>query len=186
MGMPTASEFSTVLTSGKGGGESKTRRTYLYKLAGERITGQPMESYTNKYMERGKEMEGEARAYYQMLTDTAAQRVGFIRNLKKGCSPDALIGKSGMLEIKTAAPHILIDVLEADAVPPEHIPQLQGGLWVSEREWIDLLIYFPRMPAFMRRIHRDEAYIAKLAAAVNQFNDELDALTDRIKAKQGS
>jgi hypothetical protein len=42
------------------------------------------------------------------------------------------------------------------------------------------------MPAFMRRIHRDEAYIAKLAAAVNQFNDELDALTDRIKAKQGS
>ena len=72
MGMPTASEFSTVLTAGKGGGESKTRRTYLYKLAGERVTGEPMESYTNKYMERGKLMEGEARDYYVMLNQAKA------------------------------------------------------------------------------------------------------------------
>lgn len=183
LGMPTASEFSTVLTAGKGGAESKTRRTYLYKLAGERITGEPMESYTNKYMERGRMMEGEARDYYAMLKDASPQRVGFIKNLRKGCSPDALIGNNGMLEIKTAAPHILIEVLEANAVPTEHVPQLQGGLWVAEREWIDLLIYFPRMPAFLRRVYRDETHIAVIATAVNQFNEELDALVERIGAR---
>jgi hypothetical protein len=55
---------------------------------------------------------------------------------------------------------------------------------VAEKEWIDLLIYCPAMPTFLRRVYRDETYIAKLAAAVDQFNDELDALTDRVMARQ--
>lgn len=185
LGMPTASEFATVLAAGRGGGESKTRRTYLTKLAGERITGQPATSYRNKYMERGTEMEPEARAFYQMLTGFKPQQVGFIRNAKKGCSPDSLIEKFGMLEIKTAEPHVLIEALDSsNAIPPEHTPQLQGNLWVAEKEWIDLLIYCPAMPTFLRRVYRDETYIAKLAAAVDQFNDELDALTDRVMARQ--
>jgi hypothetical protein len=181
LGMPTASQFGTVLAVGRSGGESKTRRLYLTKLAGERITARPATSYRNKYMERGTEMEPEARAFYAMLTDAKPQQVGFIRNAKKGCSPDSLIGKPGMLEIKTCEPHILIEALDsANGIPPEHMPQLQGNLWVAEREWIDLLIYCPAMPTFLRRVYRDETYIAKLAAAVDQFNNELDALTDRI------
>ena len=184
LGMPTASEFSTVLASGKGGGVSITRRTYLDKLAAERITGRPTTTYTNRFMERGSAMEGEVRDYYTMLTDTNPQRVGFIKNEKKGCSPDALIDANGMLEIKTAEQHIMIRVFDNDCVPTDHIPQLQGNLWVAEREWIDLIIYCPGMKAFIRRVHRDESYIARLAAAVNQFNNELDALTERVRSLQ--
>ncbi len=48
MGIPTASQFSTVLmTKGVKGGVSKTRQTYLYKLAGEILTGESMENYSN-------------------------------------------------------------------------------------------------------------------------------------------
>src|SRR4029077_20378816 len=90
LGLATASELATVLSTGRGGGESKTRRTYLYKLAGERITGTPMESYTNKYMERGTALEPEGRDYYAFLTNSKLQRVGFIKNTNKGCSPDSL------------------------------------------------------------------------------------------------
>lgn len=108
-GMPTASEFQTVLMNGRGGGESKTRKTYMLKLAGEIITGEPMEQYTNVHMERGKIMEDEARGLYAFLKDAEPERVGFIVNGPKGCSPDSLIGDKGMIEIKTALPHILID-----------------------------------------------------------------------------
>lgn len=184
LGMPTASEFATLLSTGRSGGESKTRRTYLYKLAGERITGTPMESYTNKYMERGKALEPEARDYYQFLTNSKLQRVGFIKNTNKGCSPDSLIGNNGMLEVKTEAPHLLIERLETDKLPDDHYAQLQGNLWVSEREWIDALIYFPGMPASLKRVFRSDEYIKNLAIAVDKFNDELDSLVERIKARR--
>jgi hypothetical protein len=181
-GIPTASEFSTVMASGRGGAESKTRKTYLYKLAGERITGEPAESFTNAYMTRGHALEPEARDLYALVKGVEARQVGFIRSGSKGCSPDSLVGDNGMLEIKTKAPHILIDVLKSENVPSEHVAQLQGNLWVAEREWIDFVAYFPKMPAFIRRVYRDEDYIAKLAKAVAEFNAELDELVAQISA----
>jgi hypothetical protein len=44
---PDRLEFSTVMAKGKDGGKSVTRRTYMLKLAGEILTGEPMESYSN-------------------------------------------------------------------------------------------------------------------------------------------
>lgn len=181
MGIPTASEFSTVLASGRGGGESKTRRTYMLKLAGEIITGELQESYTNAHMERGKVMEDEARSFYAFMNDAEPERVGFVRNGPKGCSPDSLIGTNGALEIKTALPHILADLILKDAFPPEHKAQTQGVLWVAEREWIDLVVYWPKMPRFVKRAFRDEAYIKDLSAGVDQFNAELQETVERLR-----
>lgn len=181
-GIPTASMFHTVLAKGVTGGESKTRREYMLKLAGERLTGQPMTNYSNGHMERGRLMEEEARRFYTFLTDLEPQTVGFIRNGEKGCSPDSLIGEDGMLEIKTAMPHILISYILSDDFPPVHKAQSQGQLWVAERDWIDLIVYWPGLPPFVRRAHRDTPYINKLSAAVDQFNDELAGVIDKIHA----
>lgn len=180
MGIPTASEFSTVLAKGRSGGESKTRRTYMLKLAGEILTGEPMDSFTNVHMERGKEMEDEARRLYSFVEDADLYQVGFIQNGPKGCSPDSLIGEKGMLEIKTALPHILIDRLLRDEFPPEHKAQCQGALWVAEREWIDIAVYWPKLPLFRKRAFRDDAYIADLSKAVDAFNDELQEVVAKI------
>ena len=185
-GIPTASEFATVMAKGKDGGASVTRRTYMLKLAGEILTGEPMESYSNHHMDRGKEMEGEARQLYAFMHDCDPQQVGFIVNGQKGCSPDSLIGESGMLEIKTALPHILLDKLVRDQFPPEHKAQTQGALWVAEREWIDLCVYWPRLPPCIQRAHRDEAYIKKLSEAVDAFNDELQETVARIRQIAGT
>jgi hypothetical protein len=181
-GIPTASEFSTVLAKGRGTAESKTRRTYMLKLAGERITGKPMETFSNQHMERGKLMEEEARNFYAFLTDDEPQQIGFIRNDLAGCSPDSLIGADGLLEIKTALPHLLIDFIFKDEFPPEHRAQTQGQLWVTGREWVDLTVYWPKMPPFIKRAYRDEVYIRDLAAAVERFNDELAEVVERIKS----
>lgn len=180
-GMPTASEFATVMASGRGGGDSKTRRTYMLKLAGEILTGEPSESYSNAHMERGKIMEEEARRWYAFSRDVEPERVGFIVNGPKGCSPDSLLGPAGMLEIKTAVPYILIEKLLKGEFSPEHKAQCQGALWVAEREWIDLVTYWPRLPPLVVRAQRDEVYIAGLARAVDQFNEELAEMVAEVR-----
>lgn len=180
-GIVTASEFRTLLMKGKGGGDSLTRKTYMRKLAGEIITGEPMESYTNAHMERGKVMEEEARDLYAFMTDSEPQLVGFIRSGRKGASPDSLVGDSGGLEIKTKLPHLMIELLESGEVPDEHIAQIQGGMWVTEREWWDFCCYWPKLPIFVKRVYRDDAYIKTLSTALDQFNEELDAMVGRIR-----
>lgn len=186
LGIPTASEFGTVLASGRSGGESKTRRTYMLKLAGEILTGEPAEHYSNGHMERGHEMEPEARDLYAFAQEADLERIGFIRNGDTGCSPDALIGDRGMLEIKTKLPHLAIDAILKGDVPAEHLAQCQGSLWIAEREWIDVAVYWPKLPLYVRRAHRDEAYIAKLAAAVARFNEELADTVDRVRRYSGA
>lgn len=177
MGVPTASQFSTVLAKGEG----KTRRTYMLKLAGEIYTGEPMESFSNDHTERGHAMEDEARDLYAFTSDVEPQRVGFIRNGDTGCSPDSLIGKSGALEIKTALPHLLADLILKDNFPPEHKAQCQGVIWLAEREWLDLSVYWPKMPRFVKHVHRDEGYIKTLSEAVDQFNGELHEMVERLR-----
>jgi hypothetical protein len=185
LGIPTASEFSTVIAKGKDGGKSVTRRTYMLKLAGELLTGEPMESYTNVHMERGKEQEDEAREAYELMKDADCQRVGFIINGDKGCSPDSLIGSDGGLEIKTALPHIQVERLLKGDLPAEHRAQVQGSMWVAERNFWDFVSYCPRLPLLIVRVPRDDGYIATLAGAVKEFNAELASVVDAVRTAGG-
>ncbi len=153
----------------------------MLKLAGEILTGEPMESYSNSHMERGKEQEAEAREAYELMKDVDCQQVGFIRNGDKGCSPDSLIGDDGALEIKTALPHIQVERLLRGDLPPEHRAQVQGVLWVAERAWIDFVSYCPRLPLLIVRVPRDDGYIATLAGAVKEFNVELANVVETIR-----
>jgi hypothetical protein len=178
-GIPTASQFSTVLAKGEG----KTRRTYMLKLAGEIITGEPMESFSNVHTERGHEFEPEARDLYAFQTGELLERVAFIKNGRAGCSPDSLIGTDGGAEIKTKLPHLLAEVILRDEAPPEHKAQVQGTLWLTERQWWDIVIYWPRMPLFVKRVFRDEPYIQRLATEVDRFNAELDEVVAQIRRR---
>lgn len=182
LGIPTASEFATVMAKGKDGGASLTRAKYMRQLAGEIITGELAESYSNAHMDRGKAMEDEARETYAFIHDADIRRVGFIRNGKKGGSPDSLIGANGGLEIKTALPHIQIERLIRDDLPPEHKAQVQGNIWVSEREFWDFVSYWPKLPLLVKRVYRDDLYIKQLSDAVDAFNEELAALVERIRS----
>ena len=182
MGIPTASGFKEIIGVKKDAKDKVTRDTYMRKLAGEIITGEPMDSYSNPHMERGKEMEEEARLTYSMVHNVDLQRVGFIRNGNCGASPDSLVGGDGALEIKTALPHILAGYILKDAFPPEHKAQTQGILMVTERDWIDISVYWPKMPAFGKRAYRDDSYIKDLRSAVDQFNAELAEMVQKLRS----
>ncbi|WP_232823893.1 hypothetical protein [Salinicola sp. CPA57] len=66
-----------------------------------------------------------------------------------------------------------IELLLADELPQEHVAQCQGGLWVSEREWIDFVSYWLGMPLFIKRAYRDEAMIQILIERVEAFYEEM-------------
>lgn len=181
LGLPTASMFKTLLVDSA---EKKTRTSYLYKLAGERLTGEPAESFSNADMERGKVMEPIIREHYAFVRDceNTIRQVAFIRNGKCGCSPDSLLGEDGVLEIKSAAPHILIPMLlHPDKFPAEHRAQCQGSLMVTERRYVDLIVYCPKMKPLIVRLERDEDYIQQLRDAVDVFELELRRLVAKLR-----
>jgi hypothetical protein len=182
-GIPTASEFATVMARGKDGGRSVTRDSYMRKLAGEILTGEPApEGYSNNFMERGKLLENEARKLYAFMRDAEPQIVGFIRNGKKGASPDSLVGEKAGLEIKIAIPAVQIERLQRGTLPPEYKAQVQGSIWVSERETWDFVSYCPKLPPLIVTVPRDDAYVDQLSKAVDAFNEELEALVLSIRS----
>lgn len=176
-GIPTASCFADILAKGEG----KVRRSYMLKLAGEIISGEPMENFQSPAMIRGTEQEDGARDLYEFLSEEPLTRVGFVRNGDVGCSPDSFVGKRGLLEIKSAAAHVLVDKMLKGDFPPEHKAQCQGALWVCERDWIDIAIFNPRMKLFVHRGWRDDEYITTLAAEVARFNFELAEMVEKVR-----
>lgn len=175
-GIVTASRFSDVLAKGQG----ITRRKYMLTLAGEAITGECAETYTNPHMERGHIMEAEARDMYAFQNDVDPVVVGFMRLGRVGASPDRLIGSDGLLEVKTKLPHLQLDVLDKGVLPSEHKAQVQGQIWVSGRDWCDFVSYWPKLPLFCIRVERDESYISTLKQAVDDFVGEMDEIIRRF------
>lgn len=183
VGVPTASMFDAVIAKGRSGADSKTRKTYMLKLLGERHTGVSAETYTNGHMERGKEMESEARALYELLTGHDVRQVGFILNNEVGCSPDGMIGDDGLVEIKTKLPHLQLAAILKGELPCEHKAQVQGQLWVTDRQWCDFFSYWPGLPHLLVRVHRDEPFIEELKIEVAQFLREIENLEEQIAKK---
>lgn len=180
LGIPTASEFGSILAKGQG----KMRRLYLTRLAAERLTGEPAARYDNHHMARGRDQEEDALAYYAWLNEIELQRVGFVRMQIAGgwvgCSPDALVGADGMVEVKCRVASGMVDAMLTEGLPGEYRAQVQGGLWITGRQWCDLVLYNPDLRLLTIRVERDEPYITALADEVSKFATELDAAVARF------
>ncbi|EWH01914.1 lambda exonuclease family protein [Halomonas sp. BC04] len=177
LGIVTMSELKTLLVKGKGPGGSGTGAiSYMHQLIGERITGEPLEAFQgNAHTQRGHQLEPVARELYQEAAGLPRlEQVGIILNHGVGYSPDCLVDSNGLAEIKTKLPKYQIELLLDGELPQEHVAQCQGGLWVSEREWIDFVSYWPGMPLFVKRAYRDEGMIRTIAERVEAFYEELE------------
>lgn len=181
-GIITASAMCKVMAKGEG----KTRLRYMYDMIGEIISGTPVESYTNADMERGHELEPEARSLYEIQTLSTVQQTGFIRSHEDiggvGYSPDGLIGHDGLLEIKTKKPGLMVEILDKQVIPTEHYKQIQCGLWVTGRKWLDFVAYCPGMPLFVQRMDADAKFHQTMRVAVMEFYADLRETMERIAA----
>jgi len=146
IGVPTSSAFEKIITpTGK---KSSQADTYLYHLVAERAIQRRISTYTSPQMEHGHEMEAEAVNYYELLRDVSSAKIGFVTNDKKtlGCSPDRLIGDDGLLEIKCPNPNTHMMYLLEGGLEEKYKPQLQGQLYITGRQWVDIISYHPEFP----------------------------------------
>lgn len=187
-GRATASRFADVLATIKTG-EAAARRNYKAQLVCERLTGIVAESFTNAAMQWGTETEPLARAAYEEQTGNLVEQVAFITHseLMAGASPDGLIDLDGGLEIKCPNTATHIDTL-LKGMPADHMPQIQGCMWITGRKWWDFVSYDPRLPerlqTHIQRITRDDAYITNLAAEVTVFLTEVDNLIVKLNERK--
>jgi len=196
-GKVSASKMSDVMAKGTG----VTRKKYLTKLAVERITNTPIETYSSASMAQGTEREPDARNAYSFMANVDVLEVGFIDHPEingYGCSPDGLVGEDGMIEIKSPELHTHIETwlkFKAGKTPREivggtYYKQIQSQVDCAERLWTDFVSYNPEAPqelqVFIMRIPRDDAFIEDIHSEVERFIDdlidlvaELDSLSDK-------
>jgi hypothetical protein len=180
MGIPTASCFDKILTPTKLE-PSKSCEDYMCNLLAARIEGMPADDEPmTMWMARGHEEEPRAAGHYAFTRGVDVKEVGHVttEDGRIGCSPDRLVDDDGGLEIKCPklSVHLanMLKMGEGKGAAAKYRLQVQGCLWVCERDWWDLLSYHPDHPECVRRFERDDEVIAKLSAALTEFCDHLD------------
>jgi hypothetical protein len=173
LGIPTASHFSEIITP-RTMKPSASADKYRNALLAEWVLGIAMEEPSSHWMDRGIEMEEAAVRFYQLQHDTDTEEVGFILRDDEmvGCSPDRFVGEDGILEIKVPSATTHIGYLLGTPAD-DYKAQVQGQLWITERQWVDVLSYHPSLPPALVRVERDEEFICALESAVNGFVDRL-------------
>lgn len=178
-GVPSASNFDKIVTAT--GAPSKQAEKYLWRLAGERITGIAEETYQNAAMLRGIELEVEARKLYELTTGETVRQVGFcLEDDGYGCSPDGLVGDEGMIQIKCPIMTTHVGYLLNGGPVSDYFQQIQGELLVTGSKWSDLMCYYPGMKPSITRIERDEGFIKKLKVELENFIKELEETVKTI------
>lgn len=175
-GIVTASVVGKLLTPQGKVADNDYSRGLTTLLVAERITGWTDPTYFNADMFRGVECEPIARDIYSGLYQQATE-CGFMvleeEGWRLGYSPDGLVGDDGLLEIKAPRAKGHLSTILADEVPAAHMPQLQAGLLVSGRKWVDFVSFCGGMPMFVKRVLPDPVWFAAITDAVERF--ELNA-----------
>jgi len=189
-GILTASRIKDVLAVSKRDGKPlQARADYLMEKVCEILTGKPVSKFQNEAMRWGVEWEPVALEAYQRATGREVVAAGFCLHPELeyvGASPDGLMLDRG-LEIKcpfNTANHIAAIL---DGMPPEHMAQVQAGMWICELPAWDFVSYDKRLGdglgLYVQTIPRDDIFIATMAAECAKFWDEACELVARLRDK---
>jgi hypothetical protein len=163
---------------------------YAADLAIERISGhqhgEPPKAWV---LERGHEMEAAARRIYEGRTGAFVTEAGICvtDDGTYGYSTDGLVDDDGLIEIKAPIDSTKILAMWQSGDVSEYIHQMQGGMWITGRQWCDFIMYVPDLgnvgkDLFVKRIYRDDAFIADLAARLAKFNDMVGLFEGVLRA----
>jgi putative phage-type endonuclease len=184
LGKVTASRFGDVMTKGRGGKASKTSESYMAELISERLTGEN-KFFVSPAVSWGSDHEDDARDCYMWRTSNTVKKVGFATIGERpmiGASSDGLVDEEGIVEIKcpyTSSNHV--KTILSKEVPSEYVYQVQGQMWVLNKQWCDFVSYDPRMPETHRmiviRVERDDEKIEALAERLDLFCERMEEMT---------
>lgn len=171
-GLLTASEMKLIVTPTLKVADNDKTKAHVYELLFQRLTGFVEPQYVSDAMLRGQEDEIYARAAYEEHYAPVTE-VGFITNdrfgFTIGYSPDGLVGDDGLIEVKSRAGKYQVQTIAENDVPAEYMIQLQTGLLVSGRKWIDFISYSGGLPMFVKRVEPDPLMQGAILAAATNF-----------------
>lgn len=186
LGKVTASRVADVIAKTKSG-YSTSRENYMVELALERITGSRQENFTNVAMQWGTDNEPLARAAYEALTGEIVEEVPMIEHptiAMTGASPDGLVGKHGLIEIKCPNSATHVGTLLSGKPAGKYITQMMWQMACTQRAWCDFVSFDPRFPEHMQlfvvRVMRDDVMVKSLENEVESFLEELDQMVGKL------
>jgi hypothetical protein len=183
-GLLTASEMKLIITPTLKVASNEKERTHLFELLAQRVTGYVEESYQGFDMLRGHEDEIDAKllyaANYAPVTDG-----GFITNdsfgFTLGFSPDGLVGDDGLIESKSRRHKFQVETIINNAVPDEHVIQVQTGMLVSGRKWCDFISYSAGLPMAVMRVLPDPEIQDAIIKAATAFEERIAQKMEAFK-----
>ena len=171
-------------------GEAASRYKMKLELACERLTGKVTDNFISPFMQQGTEREPIARAEYEMRNGVYVSTIGFVYHPRiewAGCSPDGLVGDSGLIEIKCPKVETHLEYLLGEGIPDKYLPQMLWQLACTGREWNDFVSYHPDMPEdlqlFVKRLPLNDeakATIAAMELEAEQFLAEVKEMVEKI------
>ena len=173
-GKVTASRAKDARDKLKSGAASGKQIAYACQVALERVSGKPADStFENWQMREGHVQEPIARAAYERRTGNLVDEVGAFATDDDLFlySPDGLIDGDGLLEVKTLFSPERIMTIVGNGDVSDFIDQCMFGLWLTGRQWIDLVVWVPSLEHLtIKRIDRDEDYIEAMETDLMAFS----------------
>ncbi len=180
-GKVSASDMGKVLA----GKHTKGRHNYIETIASD-LEGIPdFDDHDLKpWFEAGVFYEEWAIGWYQFHKNVDVAHTGFVVHDEYewlGCSPDGLVGDSGLVEAKFRHRLSTFDKAVHGSVPRNYFAQMQTQLFVTDREWVDYLNYwrdteFDKEKGHVLRVYRDQSYIENtLLPAILAFWKDVQA-----------
>lgn len=169
---------------------TEAARNLAFRIGFERVSGKPMdEGHQTWQMERGHELEPDARREHEILAGVLVERAGFVVTDDGlfGASADGLIGTDGGSEYKCLVSATSLRPVLVDHDNSDFMDQVQGCMWVTGRKWWHLGYYCPQLEAINYPLHlvkvaRDDNYIAALEADLMEFKHEVDRMERVIRS----
>lgn len=175
-GKLTASEMRLVVTPTLKIADNDKTRAHVYELLFQRISNYVEPQYVSDDMLRGINDEIDARAKYEE-NFAPVQTVGFVTSdewgFTIGYSPDGLVGDDGLIECKSRRGKYQVQTIAENEVPAEYMIQLQTGLLVTGRKWIDFISYSGGLPLFVKRVEPDPIIQDAIIAGATAFEAKL-------------
>ena len=177
-GKMTASNAETIIANGKG------LETYIYNLMAEYYSSAEKENYINADMQRGIDLEPEAKIEFQFYTGLDIREVGCVElNEYILVSPDGLIGDDGLIEIKCPNDSIYFKLLLSNNIKPEYIAQMQMQMYVTDRQYCYFVSYNPNFEKslYIKKINRDEEMIDKLKKGLERGTQLIKEIKENFR-----
>lgn len=176
---PRADAVKRAIAGEKVGEFSDAAKDYAFRLAVERISGEPLDEggFNTFAMRRGNELEPEARDAHSFERGVAVFPAGFVvtEDHKFGASADGLIGDDGGAEYKCLIDPSRIRDIVLNGNIAEFMDQVQGGMWITGRKWWHFCLYCPALaPAgkalTIFEVERNDSYIEALESDLVEFD----------------